>query len=106
LGEKLQELILEARPLLKDMKAAIKEMHQIETAVSIAVTATKQQVERAGDLYELNKEMEKSLQRKAEMSIEHIRMANRELLKLQELHAKIQREISQTITKYIDRKHL
>lgn len=100
LGEKLQELVAEARPLVKDMKVALKQWEKIERDIGRALQMTMEKATEAAEIFRLCKEMDKVMEKKMANMLTNARMVDIELKKLQELHGQIQRDIVKSVETY------
>lgn len=93
LGEKLQNLVEEARPLLKDLKTAIKQWSDIEKHITHALHLTMEKAEEAAGTYKLCKELDRVIAAKLHNTLENAKMVDEELRRLNELHLLIQKDI-------------
>jgi hypothetical protein len=102
LGEKLQQLVTEARPMLKDLNHGIKEWREIERDIERALNMTMEKAKEAAEVYRLCKELDKIMSTKIDNVLLNAKMVDIELKKLNELHSKIQKEISNSVGEYAE----
>jgi rubrerythrin len=102
LGEKLQELVTEARPLLKDLNHGLREWKRVEQDIERALNMTMEKAKEAAELYRLCKGLDRVISTKLDNILINAKMVDIELRRLNELHSKIQKEISNSVGEYAE----
>lgn len=97
LGEKLEGLVGEARPMLKDLQIAIKQFRDIEKHVTHVMHITMDKAKEASETYKLCKEMDKIIAHKLHTILDNAKMVDQELRRLQELHLMLQKDIQKSL---------
>lgn len=100
LGEKLQALVIEARPAIKDLNQGIKQFRQIEQDIHRALDMTMEKAREAAEVYKLCKALDKVIADKLDNILMNSRMVDIELKRLMEFHGKLQQEISNSLSQY------
>jgi hypothetical protein len=100
LGEKLQTLVAEARPLLKDLNQGLKDWKQIERDIHRALEITMEKAREAAEIYKLCKALDVVMTTKLDNVLMNSRMVDAELNKLQEFHRRLQVDIGNSLSQY------
>lgn len=100
LGEKLHEMILEARPLLKDLNGAIKETKRIIGELEEAVDKTVENAKEAAKTYQLSIKLSDHMEGKLETLFENMIILDEELEKLAQIRKALEKDVMHTMRKF------